>query len=302
MKLPCSVTRDLLPLYAEKLLEEETTALVDDHLAECPACRDRLAAMGEKQDAPIDTTKPLLSIRKELQKRRRWTAAIAALLVFVAVYTYFYHADSMRLIPWEEGLIDVAGVEKRLVPQGGDPDPGDQPVDALVIQVDSRINGMQEACVRDENGTTLLLEGWSSNPFSPTEPRTYAEHVNAPVPDRLIYVGEGQQKLLWGTPLQGGIAVLPRLALAYYVMVALAAAAVFGLLWFVLRKHQKGWIARQLFLVPCCYLIGHVLLKGMHTATFFIERDFISILLIASALYIAGSLAWQLWRRRETKA
>ena len=38
VKLPCSVVRDLLPLYAEKMIETETRLLVDEHLAECPEC------------------------------------------------------------------------------------------------------------------------------------------------------------------------------------------------------------------------------------------------------------------------
>ena len=30
MKLPCAVTRDLLPLYAEELVEQETQALIEE--------------------------------------------------------------------------------------------------------------------------------------------------------------------------------------------------------------------------------------------------------------------------------
>ena len=39
MKLPCAVIRDLLPLYAEDMVEPETTDLIGRHLADCPACR-----------------------------------------------------------------------------------------------------------------------------------------------------------------------------------------------------------------------------------------------------------------------
>ncbi len=42
MKIPCSVVRDLLPLYAEEMIEEETRALVDEHLEECSECSTRL--------------------------------------------------------------------------------------------------------------------------------------------------------------------------------------------------------------------------------------------------------------------
>ena len=39
MKLECDVIRDLLPLYAEKLASPASSALVEQHLAACPACR-----------------------------------------------------------------------------------------------------------------------------------------------------------------------------------------------------------------------------------------------------------------------
>ena len=42
MKLPCAVTRDLLPLYTEELVEQETQALIEEHLTGCSACRAKL--------------------------------------------------------------------------------------------------------------------------------------------------------------------------------------------------------------------------------------------------------------------
>ena len=44
MKLPCAVVRDLLPLYAENLTEEETKKMVDEHLEEIgrASCRERV--------------------------------------------------------------------------------------------------------------------------------------------------------------------------------------------------------------------------------------------------------------------
>ena len=41
MKLDCEVIRDLLPLYAEHMASPASTALVEEHLQECEACRTR---------------------------------------------------------------------------------------------------------------------------------------------------------------------------------------------------------------------------------------------------------------------
>ena len=45
MKLECDVIRDLLPLYAEKLASPASSALVEQHLSACPACRAELEHM-----------------------------------------------------------------------------------------------------------------------------------------------------------------------------------------------------------------------------------------------------------------
>ena len=45
MKLDCEVIRDLLPLYAEHIASPASTALVEEHLESCEACREELRQM-----------------------------------------------------------------------------------------------------------------------------------------------------------------------------------------------------------------------------------------------------------------
>ncbi|HBN84496.1 MAG TPA: hypothetical protein DDZ89_11690 [Clostridiales bacterium] len=37
MKVTCEVIRDLLPLYQENMISDDSKALVDDHIAGCDA-------------------------------------------------------------------------------------------------------------------------------------------------------------------------------------------------------------------------------------------------------------------------
>ncbi len=308
MKLPCAVTRDLLPLYTEKMLESETTELVQAHLADCPGCRQKLSELNADTTPPAEATRPLKALKKELQTRRWFTAAVAALCVFIAVYAFFYQADSKKPVPWAEGLIEVQGVERRpyheVFEHEADPAGSEEEAEVLVLQVDSRLSGFQQSMFHDDaDGTsTLLLRGWSSQPLPADMAREYSEQVFYPVPDRVIYQSDHHQQLLWGQALRGGVAVAPRLALAYYVLIAAMMALLSGMLWFVLRKRQQSWIPRQIFFAPISYLAAHLLIKGTHTASFFMQRDLLSILLIASALYAAITLSWQLWLRRRNEA
>ena len=319
MKLPCAVTRDLLPLYAENMVEQETKALIEEHLNECADCREKLSAMNAPPEKPVDTVRPLQNLKKQIRKKRLYAAALAALAVFVGVYTYFFRTTAIQLIPWQDGLIEVVGV-KTDHPEDNvnecDTETGESVVhspttapytakptdEGLVLNVNSIVNGFEEHIVVDDDGTqTLFIQALSTNQHSDHLAQSYYESTIFPVPDRLIYGLEQPQTLLWGTPMKGGVEILPRLALAYYLMIALVAAGICGLIWGILRNWTYSWILRQLFFTPISYILSHLLLKGMKTTSFFMERDLLSILLVALAIYALFTIAWQmmLMRRKE---
>ena len=80
MKLECDVIRDLLPLYAEKLASPASSALVEQHLSECPACRAELERM--EKPVPVQPEPqpdaPLKNIRSSLNRRRLRTMLCSA--------------------------------------------------------------------------------------------------------------------------------------------------------------------------------------------------------------------------------
>jgi len=138
-----------------------------------------------------------------------------------------------------------------------------------------------------------VLRNWA-NTFE-----EYGEMFFYPVPDRVIYGYSTPQELLWGKALNGGVEVLPRLTLNYYLLIAAALTGLSGLLWMIFCQKRYSGVMRQLFLAPCTYLLAHLLLKGTETLTFFLVADFCCILLVAAALYALLSLGWQVWKQQQ---
>ncbi|MBQ7488852.1 MAG: hypothetical protein IJT77_15285, partial [Clostridia bacterium] len=242
--------------------------------------------------------KPLRDLKKEIRRHRRQAAVLAALIVFVAVYTYFYHVNSMQILPWKEGLIQVKVVESvdaQEYSSGADSETGQ--VQALIIRMDSRMNAISDSVIEDDEGTTVLLQGYSLKSGSESRIRDYNEKVYYPVPDRLVYNWGDQSELIWGKAMSGGAMVLPRLALAYYVLVAIALEVLLGVIWFVVRHRRYAGLIRQMFFVPVSYIGAHLLLKGFTITSFLMERDFIGILVLSTALYALISEAWQAFIR-----
>ena len=319
MKLPCAVTRDLLTLYAENMVEQETKALVEEHLDECAECRKRLSEMNTSPGVPVDTIKPLQDLKKQIRMKRLYAAALASLCVFVGVFTYFFRTTAIQLIPWQDGLIEVArieaypsediGADGHETESGGSaaPSPTVAPEHtkydkALVLNVNSIVNGFQEHIVIDDDGTeTLYIQALSTNHRGGDLSQSYYESTILPAPDRMVYGLRQPQQLLWGTPMNGCVEILPRLALGYYLIIAAACAALCGSVWAIFRKWRYSWVLRQLFFAAVAYILSHLLLKGFSTTSFFMERDFISILAVAAALFALLSLAWRAFLQRRTE-
>ena len=99
--------------------------------------------------------------------------------------------------------------------------------------------------------------------------------------------------------MDGGVEVLPRLALAYYLMIAAGLTVLTGLVWFFFRKWNYSWVLRQLFFAPVSYILSHLLLKGTKATSFLMEQEFLSILLVALVIYALLSVAWQIYLRGD---
>lgn len=89
MKNECSIVRDLLPLYAEGMLSEDSAAFVKEHLDTCKECRALSA--GEEPSAPTDADTEqrtgeagvLRTLKKKLRKQTWCAIAITATVVLL---------------------------------------------------------------------------------------------------------------------------------------------------------------------------------------------------------------------------
>ena len=89
MKTDCNVIRDLLPLYADDVCSRESRSLVEDHLAECPACTRELENLRENEiEKHLEVEKGEVIRRQKKQVKRRSATAgtiIAGILLVPVV-------------------------------------------------------------------------------------------------------------------------------------------------------------------------------------------------------------------------
>lgn len=90
--MKCHIVTDLLPLYAEHLTSEETTAAISAHLAKCASCAAQFALLKE-QGSPViaapEDISPLKAVRKRGKRRVLLAAALAALAALLFHFLFY---------------------------------------------------------------------------------------------------------------------------------------------------------------------------------------------------------------------
>ena len=82
--LPCYIVSDLLPLYQEDILSEETKKDIDEHLKKCEVCKKKMAAMQMPIEIPI--AEPELKINP-FEKLRLYQNA---LMILGAIISFLF--------------------------------------------------------------------------------------------------------------------------------------------------------------------------------------------------------------------
>ena len=330
MSKDCSIVQDLLPLYAEDMLREETKEFVDGHLSQCAACRAELDALkADVKPAPV-SAQPLRDLKRQLRRRKLTAVLLAVALALTLAAAGFAYLTAPQYLPYDEtewmitrspraladgsimsdGLTDLSGIESisvnLLTPVSGtkvtstqDPDSGKTvyfitawrtPLDTWCGTFDVSDTG--DHAQREANA---LLDALGETESARTLFTLDATNCTA------IYYSpnNGQDDVLLCGSRSGGVISLPRLALGYYVLLSLTLFITLGIAFFICRRKKAGKALGYLALAPASYLAGHLLVKGFTTTSYQMQRDFSLIVFAAVLIYSAVLLALSLLRQKR---
>ena len=332
MNKDCSIVQDLLPLYEEDMLREETQEFVDGHLAQCAACRAELDALkADVKPAPV-SAQPLRDLKRQLRRKKLTAVLLAVALALTLATAGFAYVTAPQYLPYDEtewmitrspraladgsimsdGLTDLSSIESisvnLLTPVSGtkvtstqDPDSGKTvyfitawrtPLDTWCGTFDVSDTG--DHAQREANA---LLDALGETESARTLFTLDATNCTA------IYYSpnNGQDDVLLCGSRDGGVISLPRLALGYYVLLSFVLLITFGISFFLCRRKKIGKMLGYLALIPASYLAGHLLVKGFTITSYQMQRDFSLIVLAAALIYAAVMLAINLWRQKREK-
>ena len=88
MKISCNIIEDLLPLYVDDMVSEDSRQLVEEHLKECTTCQKMMEEMKKENslghgkeglaDVERKAIEPLKKIRRKIRRKRIAAVLMAA--------------------------------------------------------------------------------------------------------------------------------------------------------------------------------------------------------------------------------
>ena len=153
MKMNCNIIGDMLPLYADDVVSDDTRTMVEEHLAECENCREKYEDM--KQELCVQTElsaaqaekQSLISVKKKLKKYRIVTAIFSAIAGVILLLVIVGAMNNIKIpVPYEEERFKV------YVSEAG----GEQ---CLYLQYNGKMHGHEMVGMTDaDNGEVLYVE------------------------------------------------------------------------------------------------------------------------------------------------
>ena len=290
MKNECSIVRDLLPLYAESMVSPETASFMEEHLKDCEHCRKEYERLKAPCAVPAqDDVAPLLMLQKKMAAKRLRTIVLTAVFAVALLVSAFAVLDAPVYLPYTEERLAVEPVGEN----------------GLQITFDPSVTDFNYTVYQDPDGGNFYycdVEAWYSlwDRWFPggEEQRTAVVFPAKPYPVTVMYCpNDGTESIcVYGEAGEGGSIALPRLALGYYLILAVLALAVLFAAWLVAkgRPRQRVWIER-IMLYPVSYLISHGIVVGFRAISYSLVRDFRLILFVSLLLYCGLLLAHSVW-------
>ena len=280
MKLSCDIIKDLLPLYAEKLTSDDTNIIVEEHIETCIDCKKELESLRNPKKIPMDTNvEPLKNLERKLSKKRIQTIALTTALVLLVVVIGMAYLTSPKYLPYSNDIVSLTAYEDG----------------KIIITFDDKVTGysIDRHMAKNNAGYVYHLTTWNTIWDQYILKNNTQSIILNPEGEEVAtvyyYFTDGKEDhLIYGKDLNkgGGVVTLPRLVLAYYILIAMLLAILCGILLFIYRRKSNiRNVLEKILLLPISYIIGHFCIKGFTTSSYSAQRDFFAILLAMVPIY-----------------
>lgn len=112
MEISCNIIKDLLPLYAEDMVSDDSKKMVDEHLCTCDPCTKQLAILKKAAQLPIEVeTNSLKRVENTIRRRRILAVLTTVMFVVTLVLSVTMLLDARIYLTAEQAVESVEVLE-----------------------------------------------------------------------------------------------------------------------------------------------------------------------------------------------
>lgn len=280
MKINCTVIKDILPLYVEEMVSEDTRVLIENHIDECIDCKKEVEEMKTPPNIPIDiNTTGFKNVKSKLYREKFNVIIFSIMLTMIISILVINYLSEPNYIQYSNDIVSINTKDNGEIFA----DFGDK-VSSYNIYKDLSEDG---------SSYNYRISTWETlwdKLFNNRELGTVVLNPNGEKITSIYYYSAGQSNdiLIYGKNLaEGDVTIsLPRLFLAGYLGIAIVLTVIFFIVMLAGYKSKRARnIISKILIIPISYVIGTICIKGFNTASYSSTRDFFVILLISIPIY-----------------
>lgn len=108
-EINCNIIKDILPLYVDGVVSDDTKEMVEEHLEHCEECKKEVGLMKQELYIPAEKEASIIKDFKRKWRNKKFIISVVSILltglILLGVFSFVFHYD--RVVPYEESLIKI---------------------------------------------------------------------------------------------------------------------------------------------------------------------------------------------------
>ena len=108
-EIKCTIIQDILPLYVDEVVSQDTKEMVDEHLQQCEKCQKEYDTMKKELYIPAENKVSIIKKINKKWRKKKVMISIASILVtaiiLLGAFSYAFYYE--RVIPYSKNLIKI---------------------------------------------------------------------------------------------------------------------------------------------------------------------------------------------------
>ncbi|MDQ0272892.1 zf-HC2 domain-containing protein [Cytobacillus purgationiresistens] len=108
-EIKCTIIQDVLPLYIDEVVSQDTKEMVDEHLQHCDKCQMEYESMKKNLYIPVENKVSLFNkVSKKWRKKKimiSMVSILATAIILMGAFSYVFYYETV--IPYSDNLVKI---------------------------------------------------------------------------------------------------------------------------------------------------------------------------------------------------